>query len=230
MAKVRLLLPALLETKEQKQMAKECRESLVSKENEIELLEDNKRYPKRVAQAWNTLIDRWRGKDYDYLMIVASDTIADPNAIDYMVRCAEKNPNAGMITGKVERNLKRFKRFAGKRKYTSKLTVGLIDPACFLLRRGVIERVGRIDTEFPFEFCERDLIYRIKLAGYNVIQPDVVLWYHPPFAGTIGNDYKRLQFYLRKYVRKWNGDADMEQNRFPYNDASLDYTFIGPYK
>ena len=109
-------------TKEQRRMVRDCRESLVGvrfpfnerpmtthDNNEIELFEDNKKYPDRVAQAWNKLINVWRGKDYDYLMIIASDTIADPDAIDYMVKCAEENPQAGMITGKVERNLKRFK-------------------------------------------------------------------------------------------------------------------------
>lgn len=221
---VKLLLPALLETKEQKRMTRECKKSLVSKENDIELIEDNKRYKTRVAGAWNALLDPWRGKEYDYLMIVASDTIADPKAIDYMVRCAEENPKAGIITGKVERDLKKFKRSVGKRQYTERLTRGLIDPACFILRKGVIEKVGRIDEYFPMEFVERDLIYRCKLIGYEVVQPDIILWYHPPFSGTIGNSHARLQKALRRYYAKWHGDAGMEEWKFPYNDFSLDFT------
>ena len=227
--KVKLLLPALIETKEQKRMTNECKKSLVSKEHDIELTEDNKRYKTRVAGAWNALLDPWRGKDYDYLMIVASDTIADPNTIDFMVKCAEENPKAGIITGKVIRDLKQFKKMVGKRKYTPKLTSGLIDPACLIIRKGVIEKVGKIDEEFPFEFVERDYIWRCKLAGYEIIQPDVILWYHPPFSGTIGNPQLRLQKALRKYIRKWGGDANSEVFKFPYNDMNLDFTFVGKY-
>lgn len=222
--KIKVLLPALLETEEQRRMTKECKKSLVSKVNEIELIEDNKRYPKRVAQAWNALLDPWRGKEYDYLMIVASDTIADPNAVDFMVRCAEENLEAGIISGKVIRNLKRFKEYSGKRAYIARLTRRRKDPACFLLRKGVIEKVGRIDETFPFEFVECDYIYRMQLAGYNYVQPDVILWYHPSFSGTIGNPERRLKQAFRRYVAKWGGDSYNEQFRFPYQNVNLDFT------
>ena len=235
---IKVLLPALLDTKEQIQMTNDCRDSLVSKDCNIEIIEDNKVYDTRVAGVWNAFLDKYRYSDrrsddvwygspdeYDYLMITANDTIADPNAIDYMVKCAEENPNAAIITGKVDRNYNRFMKKSGKREYTSELTKGLIDPACFLIRRGVIEKVGRIDDYFPVEFVERDYIHRCKLAGYDVVQPDVVLWYHPPFAGTIGNDDDRLRFYLRRYLSKWGGDANAEVYKYPFNDLSLDYTY-----
>jgi len=223
--KIKILLPALLDTPEQVQMTDECRNSLITKDNDIEVIEDNERYDTRVAGVWNKFLDAWRGKEYDYLMITANDTVADPNAIDYMVRCAEDNPDSALITGKVDRNYNRFMKKSSKRKYTKELTSGLIDPACFLLRKGVIEDVGRIDEYLPVEFVERDYIYRCKLAGYDVIQPDVVLWYHPPYAGTIGNDDDRLRFYLRRYLSKWGGDANSETFRYPFNNMNLDYRY-----
>lgn len=222
---IKILLPALITNKKQKKMTDDCRSSLISKENNIEIFEDNEKYETRVAGVWNNFLDKWRGKEYDYLMIVANDTVADKNAIDYMVRFAEDNPNSGMVTGKVIKDIKEFRKLDGKSEYINKQTVGLIDPACFILRKGVIEKVGRIDEQFPVEFVERDYIYRIKLAGMDVIQPDIILWYHPPFAGTIGNDDARLRFYLRRYISKWGGDANYEKFSFPYNDMNLDYTY-----
>lgn len=224
---VQILLPALIENEEQEKMTKRCKKSLISFDQCVKLTVDKKKYPAAVAGVWNTFLDKWRGKDYDYLMITANDTEADPHAIDYMVRCAEENSQAGIITGHVTRDYDDFKKNYGQYEYTSSLTVGAenIDPACFLIRKGLIEKLGRIDEEFPCEFVERDYIYRAKLAGYDVIEPAINLWYHPPYAGTIGNDSKRLQRALRKYMSKWGGDANKESYLFPYNDARLDFTY-----
>lgn len=210
-------------------MTDACRESLVSK-HDLVVYEDNLKYDKAVAGVWNAFLDIWRGKEYDYVLIVANDTIATPNGIDFMIKCAEENPESGLITGMVTRDLNEFKKKKGEWKYTSELTKGLLDPACFLLRKGVIEKVGRIDEVFKKEFVERDFLYRCQLADYNVIQPDVITWYHPPYAGTIGNSTARLHRALRKYVQKWNGDANCEQWKYPYNDLSLTYKFTGEYK
>src|SRR5258708_3445998 len=238
---VQLLLPALVDTEEQKQMTDLCVQSLNSQvyPDCIKLTQDNNKYETRVAGAWNALLNPWRGQDYDYLMIVASDTQADPLAIDYMVRCMEDNPKAGIVSGHVTRDLDDFKKNYGQYKYSGRLTQGYHskDPACFLLRKGVIEKVGLIDEEFPMEFVERDFIRRIWLAGevYHEletcewIEPEEILWYHPPFAGTNGNDDARLQKALRKYLLKWAGDAGEEKFTHPYNDLRLDYTFTGSY-
>lgn len=225
---IKLLLPSLITNEDQEMMTVQCRQSLicardVSKHN-IEIIEDQKPYKAKVAGVWNNFLDEWRGKDYDYLMITANDTQADLAAIDYMVRCAEEH-NAGMVTGKVVRDLEEFKKGYGKQEYTSELTTGLIDPACFVLKKGVIEKVGRIDEEWPGSFVERDYIYRMKLAGYTIIQPDVVLWYHPPYSGTLGNDQAEMMHALRKYCAKWGGDADREIFRYPYQNMNLDYTY-----
>lgn len=220
--KIKALLPALITNKEQEKMTDLCRKSLVSFDHCLKIEEDQKPYKAKVAGVWNNFLDKWRGKDYDYLLITANDTQADPKAIDWMVKCAE-NTGAGMVTGKVTRDLKEFKKGFGQQEWTEDLTMGLIDPACFLLKRGVIEKVGRIDEYFPAEFVERDYIYRMKLAGYDVVQPDMVLWYHPPHSGTIGNPPERLQKALRRYVSKWGGDANREQYRHPFNDFNLTY-------
>ncbi len=222
---VQVLLPALLDTKKQGKMTEDCKKSLISVDNCIKVTLDTKKYKTAVAGVWNHFLDTWRGKSYNYLMIVANDTQADVHAIDYMVKAMEENPDAGMITGKVTRDMKEFKKGYGQSKYEGRLDQGLLDPACFVLRKGVIETVGRIDEYFPREFVERDYIYRMKLAEYDIIQLENILWYHPPYAGTIGNDHERLQIALRKYQNKWGGDANYETFTHPFQDLSLNFTY-----
>ena len=227
---VQVLLPALIESEEQKLMTERCQKSLVSFDNCVKLEVDTKKYDTAVGGVWNNFLSKWRGEEYDYLMITANDTEADPNAIDFMIRCLEENPQAGIVTGKVTRDHDEFKKSFGQLAYTEDLTTGPIDPACFVIRKGVIEAVGEIDhTVFPREFVERDYIWRAKQLGFDTIQPDVVLWYHPPYAGTIGNDRSRLNAALKRYMRKSGGDANAEKYRYPYNDANLDFTFTGEY-
>lgn len=212
-------------------MTEECQKSLISLSHCVKVEIDTKKYDTAVAGAWNAFFDKWRGEEYDYLMITANDTIADVNAIDYMIQCAQENPNAGIISGHVTRDKEQFKKNYGQAEYSGELTQGYhnMDPACFLLPKGVIEKIIKSDEMFPREFVERDLIYRIKLAGYDWVEPRETLWYHPPYSGTIGNPGERLQIALRKYVAKWGADAGQEKFRYPYNDFRLDYSFTGPY-
>ena len=91
-----------------------CRKSLVSLENCLDITEDNNKYYAAVAGVWNNFFDNWRGKDYDYLFIVANDTQADINAIDYMVKYMDNHEDVGVVTGGVERKLKKFKKNYGQ--------------------------------------------------------------------------------------------------------------------
>lgn len=222
---IRALVPALITKPEQGEMTKKCHDSLVSLEHCVKAEVDKKPYKAQVAGVWNVFLSKWKGKEYSFLLITANDVEHDPLMIDYMVKCAEENPNAGIISCRVTRDYDKFKKNFGQQEYTGALTEGLKDPATFMLRKGVVEKVGRIDEWFPCEFVERDYIYRAKLAGFEWVQPDLELSYHPPFAGTIGNDGFRLQRALRRYLDKWGGDANGEVYEYPFNDLSKDFTY-----
>lgn len=226
--KIKVVLPALIHTEELKAMTDIARRSIHSFDNCIEVIEDNTKYNTMVAGAWNALLDQVRGTEYDFVMIACSDMQLDPLAIDYAVRYLEELEQ-DITTFECERDLDKFKDGFGQREFTLSETTGKRkDPACIMFRKGVIEKVGRIDEEFKMEFVERDYLYRCQLAGYDWMQPDVVLMYHPPHSGTIGNDVGRLQTAHRKYTAKWGGDV--ETYRYPYNDIFLDWTFTGEYK
>lgn len=226
--KIKALLPYLITNKEQEEMTEKARKSLMSFEHCLSICEDGKKYEDQVAGVWNVFLDTWRGKKYDYLLITANDVEHDPMMVDYLVRCMEENPSAGIVSVKCTRDLEEFKKGYGQQQYTSELTTSQPkDPATFMIRKGVIEKVGRVDATFKTEFVERDFIYRCKLAGYDWVQPDVVLEYHPPYAGTIGNDRDRLHRALVKYVNKWGNDANKEIFTNPYNNLNFDYTYCG---
>lgn len=224
---IQVLLPALVTNEEQQKMTDECRKSIISLEHCLKIYEDNKKYDAKVAGVWNNFLDQWRGKDYDFLLVSANDTIFDPCMIDFGVATLEEHPEAGVCTFHVTRDMDEFKKGFGQQTRSGRLTQNYsnMDPANFLIRKGVIEAVGRIDENFPCEFVERDFWYRCNLAGYKWIEPEEVLNYHPPYAGTIGNDQARLQRALRKYLLKWGGDAGQERFAHPYNDLRLDFTY-----
>jgi hypothetical protein len=222
---IQVLLPALTKTKEQEEMTNEAFKSIVSFEHCVKVTVDSNKYPNQVASVWNVFLDRWRGKEYDYLCITANDVIHDPNCLDYIVRHLENHPDAGVVSVKVIRDKEGFKKGFGQSKYEDKETMGLKDPATMVFRRGVVEKVGRVDEYFPCEFVERDYLYRCKLAGYEWLQPDIVLEYHPPYSGTIGNDMERLNKAYNRYLMKWGGDADNEAFKYPMNDMNLDFTY-----
>jgi hypothetical protein len=223
---IKVLLPALIETKEQKQMTKKSRDSIISFEHCVKITEDNVKYKHAIAEAWNKFLDTWRGKEYSYLCITANDVIHDPMCIDYLVKYLQENGNHSVVTAKVIRDKEEFKKGFGQQLYVNKETIDKPkDPATIIFPKGCIEEVGRVDNYYECEFVERDLLYRCKLAGWKWIQPDIILDYHPPYSGTIGNDDDRMHKALARYVSKWGGDADKEQWTHPLNDLNLNYTY-----
>lgn len=50
--------------------------------------------------------------------------------------------------------------------------------ACFMIRKEVFEQVGGFDVEFPIDYNDVDLCYRLSESGYyNVVRNDVVLYH-----------------------------------------------------
>lgn len=227
LAKIKALLPYYITNDEQKEMTDRARKSLISFECCLKVQEDGKKYETKVAGVWNNFFKQWVNKEYDYLLITANDVEHDPKMVDFMVRCAEQNPSAGIISCKVTRDIEEFRQGFGQQVYTDVLTTHKPkDPATFLLKKGVIEKIGFADEQFPTAFVERDLIYRAKLAGYDWIQPDVILEYHPPFSGTIGNDDEELERSYKRYLGKWGGDANSERFLRPYNNFNLSISYV----
>lgn len=226
--KIYLLYPNLIKDKG---LAKKSMDSvklmMKNSKYDIEFIEDGKKYEKAVAGAWNSLLKQVVGKDYDYLFILCNDGVFHKDILRYMVNF-QINTGFDIVTAKCERDWDKWSQIA---KVELKDTIIRTetekkDPAIMMFRKGVLEKVGLADETFPREFVERDLLYRCRLAGFAWGQPNDVAMFHPPVSTTIGNDNKRLQRALWKYVLKWGGDADQERFYFPYNDINFDYSSL----
>lgn len=116
----------------------------------------------------------------DYVWLVNSDAIVDPDALSVMVDLAEQNPAAGAVGSVVyERELpEKVQLWGGGRvnlwlgrsiHCTSPGTVDFISGASVLLRRAALEQVGLFDDASFFMYWEdTDLGFRLRKAGWKL--------------------------------------------------------------
>jgi GT2 family glycosyltransferase len=175
-----------------------------------------------LAQKWNEWLDSYRGTYYDYLFVTANDVEHKEQSIDYLVDFAQQN-NIDVVSGSLGRNYEHFSEIDDIVFSTD--IADRMDTPAFLIKKGVIEKVGRVDEYFPLEFVERDYFYRAELAGFKVAGAKMKLHYHPDESVTVGYNNERFQKAFDRYVQKWGGDALKEQFTYPFNDMSLDFTY-----
>lgn len=230
MKTVRILLTSVIFDKQQEASTKECFESISSDKYILDIHLDSRVHKLAVAEKWNEFFDWWRGKEYDYLVVMANDTLARAESIDYLVQCLEDNPRVGLLNGRMNRDRIAF--LNKKIGYSSKVEYGIKgDTSNFIVRKGLIETIGRIDDWFPYEYVERDYLYRCELAGsaYGVegMAPactEMELFWHPTSSGTRQNR-RGLQEPRIRYCKKW-GDLDLIENfKHPFNDDDFDFTY-----
>lgn len=90
----------------------------------------------------------------------------------------------------------------------------------FFMPKKVFQEVGQFDNQFyPAYFEDMDYKYRLKLAGYQVLQTgalDPVLYRN---SMTIVKDpsINRFNENKAKYIKKWGGEPGSETFKTPYN-------------
>lgn len=198
-----------------------CKTSFV---NDVSV--DTRLHPKDQALTgkWNDFINFYRGKDYGYLLICANDTLAHPDALEYMVKLMEDNPDMGVIHSTVNRDRTNFDTsLASPIEYTPSLHFDPSETANMILRKGVIEKVGEFDLLFPHEYNERDYFYRCKLAGFKLGTSSMGLFYHPNHSQDDPNR-QGAWFARDNYIGKWGGDWMREIYECPFNNGALNFT------
>lgn len=154
-------------------------------------------YNAGFAVANNQAIRASRGR---YVLLLNSDTVADPGSIERLVRFADAQPRAGVCGAQLLNPDRSFQAsFAdfpslrsellsatglGPRIYgrwypnygpsQSKLTrrVDYIQGACMLVRRAAVEQVGLMDEAYFMYSEEPDWCLRMRRAGWEI-------WYVP---------------------------------------------------
>ena len=218
-----VLVTSLIYNKEQEQFTTRCLASLSSQNHLLDIRLDSRNCPGKLTQKWNDFCDEFRGTEYDYLVIIANDTLGREETFDHMVRFMEENQEVGIGEVKLNRNLESF--LKAPVRYDPSYSVQITDTSNFIIRRGVIEKIGRFnEARFPFAFNERDYIYRAKLANVKVATIEMELFYHPEVSLTLEN---RGDFYSYRqlYIQLWGGDWQDEVYATPFNSPDLDYTF-----
>jgi len=135
------------------------------------------------ARANNQAIRAGRGK---YVLLLNSDTIVQPGALDSIVRFADQHPEAGIVGGRLlnadgslqpswnefptllselmGRNFRRRRPLVGESAYE----VDWVGGACLLAQREAIEAVGLLDENFFMYSEEADWCYRMIQNGWKV--------------------------------------------------------------
>lgn len=220
--KIPILITSLINRLEQAEFTSNCYKSLTSGEHLLAISIDASNEFISLTHKWNNFLDQYRDREYQYLIIIANDTLAKKESIDYMVRFMQENLDIGIGESKLNRN---FEDFLNTNLEYSNNVIPLNDTSNFIIRKGVIEKIGRFnENRFPFAQNERDYIYRCKLGGVRVEQIAMQLFYHPPISLTLENrgDFKQD---CERYREIWGGDWQSEQFKYPFNNPDLDFTY-----
>lgn len=175
---------------------------------------DNSVHNRGVAASWNEGIDAMRARGADWLVILSAAMRFGPPGGDDFIAALDDHPDALAVE-------------AGH---------GL-GWHCIAFPRATLDRVGRFDPIFPAYLEDIDYGRRIKLASPEIEPPywvkvqDLDLGFagfaHGIDLAGVKVDYQEL---LRSYVAKWGGDKGEERFEHPYDDARLDWTYIGEYR
>jgi len=146
----------------------------------------------------NAGIDHAMRRGAEYILLLNNDTVVEPDFLSHMVASAEEKPRGGIFGAKILR----YKEpeildhmagcWNGKRAEFDSLGYGMRDRGqfdamqetdyvcgcAFLLRRSVVERVGKLDPNFFLLWEETDLCARAKRAGFEIwLTPKAVVWH-----------------------------------------------------
>jgi N-acetylglucosaminyl-diphospho-decaprenol L-rhamnosyltransferase len=136
------------------------------------------------ARANNQGLSKGRGR---YFLLLNSDTIVLPGAIDTLIQIADSNPKLGVVgpkllnmDGTVQKSWASFPSFLSElvgrnfriRKPVANCPhaydVDWIMGACMLVRSATVAEVGKFDDTFFFYSEETDWCYRIKEKNWRV--------------------------------------------------------------
>lgn len=163
--------------------------------------------------------------DVDYIWLLNNDTIAKKNSLGELIKGFEENKNVGVTTSKIyyEKNHSMIWYAGGSiNRHTARSehwqygkiesadealadrsyqAVSFVSGCSMLIKREVIERVGKMDEEFFLYEEDADYCLRIADAGYTLIYCPKAVIFHKVNAST-GKVSGTVQYYSvrNKYI------------------------------
>lgn len=184
----------------------------------------------RFAGGNNVGIDYALDKGADYILLLNNDTTVAENFLDELVDTLTRSSNIGVVGpkmyyhsgpnhiwyagGKIEW-WKGWISHIGVREidngqYDQKQETDFVSGCCILVKREVIEKIGKLDTAYYIYGEDVDWCIRASRAGFKIIyQPDAKIW-HKLSVSTGGHlswfkNWNKLKSQLRIMFRyaKW---------------------------
>jgi hypothetical protein len=182
------------------------------------------------ARANNQAIQLSKGR---YILLLNSDTLITPNAIDQMINFGENHYQAGIIGaclvypdgqlqksyGRLPSLLSETTSLAGLDKLRVKLhevkqsskpiETEFVSGACMMIRKSVLQQVGVLDENFYFFSEEIDLCYRARKVGWRIFYIPSAVVMHIEGGSSGINAERMLNLYRGKlrYFKKHYGDT-----------------------
>jgi GT2 family glycosyltransferase len=177
------------------------------------------------ARANNKGMSLGRGR---YLMLLNSDTIVLPGALDRLIQVADSNPQLGVLgpkllnlDGTVQNSWASFPSILSEltgRNFRIRTPVpdtpnayevDWIGGACMLVRYQTVEEVGKLDDSFFFYSEELDWCYRIKQRNWKIwYVADAEIYHLGGGSANRGSFLQLLRLYQSKlkYFGKHHGN------------------------
>ncbi|MGC8654645.1 MAG: glycosyltransferase family 2 protein [Candidatus Kryptoniota bacterium] len=180
----------------------------------------------RFAGGNNVGIDHAMANGADYVLLLNNDTIVDPDFLSKLVQAANDNPDVGILGPKIYYyNNPKMIWFAGgaidwRSGWTHHIGIHEIDTGqynritetdyitgcCMLVKRNVIERIGKLDESYVMYGEDVDWCIRASRAGFKLLYvPSSIIW-HKVSASSGGNfswfkNWNKLKSLLRLMYR-----------------------------
>lgn len=163
---------------------------------EIELIINKENL--RFAGGNNVGIDYSLQRKSDYVLLLNNDTIVERNFLSQLIESAETNPKIGIVGPKIYfySEPKRIWYAGGKiewwkgwishvgireidnGKYETVRETDFITGCCMLIKREVVESIGKLDERYYIYGEDVDYCIRAKAVGYNILfQPKAIIWH-----------------------------------------------------
>jgi hypothetical protein len=167
-----------------------------------------------------------------YALLLNSDTILTPGAVNKLWNFCEANDKAAIVCGQLlnadgskQNSIASFPslltlatntslleflfpgRYPSKRyEHISPIEVDSVVGACMMIRGTALDETGFFDERYFFFFEETDLAYTMRLKGWKIYQVSDALIYHLQGQSIGHNINSRMEFYRSRYqfFKKWH--------------------------